>query len=70
VQIDDRPERIGLRYLADVGLVGDASPSMQMGDLATLTQERLPVKLVATSPYGVVERVKEKVTDALRGDGD
>jgi pyruvate dehydrogenase (quinone) len=29
VQIDDRPERIGLRYPADVGLVGDARATLQ-----------------------------------------
>jgi pyruvate dehydrogenase (quinone)/pyruvate oxidase len=29
VQIDDRPERIGLRYPADVGLVGDARLTLQ-----------------------------------------
>ena len=29
VQIDDRPERIGLRYPADVGLVGDAKATLQ-----------------------------------------
>jgi pyruvate dehydrogenase (quinone) len=36
VQIDDRPERIGLRYPADVGLVGDARATLRAlaGDLA------------------------------------
>jgi pyruvate dehydrogenase (quinone)/pyruvate oxidase len=29
VQIDDRPERIGLRYPADVGLVGDARATLR-----------------------------------------
>jgi pyruvate dehydrogenase (quinone)/pyruvate oxidase len=29
VQIDDRPERIGLRHPADVGLVGDAKATLQ-----------------------------------------
>jgi pyruvate dehydrogenase (quinone)/pyruvate oxidase len=29
VQIDDKPERIGLRYPADVGLVGDAKATLQ-----------------------------------------
>ena len=29
MQIDDRPERIGLRYPADVGLVGDARATLQ-----------------------------------------
>jgi pyruvate dehydrogenase (quinone)/pyruvate oxidase len=29
VQIDDQPERIGLRYPADVGLVGDAKATLQ-----------------------------------------
>jgi pyruvate dehydrogenase (quinone)/pyruvate oxidase len=29
VQIDDRPERIGLRYPADVGLVGDAKATLK-----------------------------------------
>jgi pyruvate dehydrogenase (quinone)/pyruvate oxidase len=29
VQIDDRPERIGLRYPADVGLVGDAKATLR-----------------------------------------
>ena len=29
VQIDDRPERIGLRYPADVGLVGDAQATLR-----------------------------------------
>ena len=29
VQIDDKPERIGLRYPADVGLVGDARATMR-----------------------------------------
>ncbi|MHB1569939.1 MAG: thiamine pyrophosphate-binding protein [Solirubrobacteraceae bacterium] len=29
VQIDDRPERIGLRYPADVGLVGDARETLK-----------------------------------------
>lgn len=29
VQIDDKPERIGLRYPADVGLVGDAKATMR-----------------------------------------
>jgi pyruvate dehydrogenase (quinone) len=28
VQIDDRPERIGLRYPADIGLVGDAKATL------------------------------------------
>src|SRR5204863_9323287 len=29
VQIDDKPERIGLRYPADVGLVGDAARTLR-----------------------------------------
>src|SRR5207237_146483 len=87
IQIDDRPERIGLRYPVELGLVGDAKATLQallpllrenddaafleeaqagmragwepmgepgrgghvtmmMGELATLAQERLPVKVV------------------------
>ncbi len=29
VQIDDKPERIGLRYPVDVGLVGDAQATLR-----------------------------------------
>ncbi|HZU61494.1 MAG TPA: thiamine pyrophosphate-binding protein, partial [Solirubrobacteraceae bacterium] len=38
VQIDDRPERIGLRYPAEVGLAGDAKLTLQ--ELAPLLEHR------------------------------
>ncbi len=41
VQIDDRPERIGLRYPADVGLVGDARATLvELLPLLTRNEDR------------------------------
>src|SRR6185437_7408377 len=41
VQIDDQAERIGLRYPADVGLVGDAAATLrELAPLLTRAEDR------------------------------
>jgi len=53
VQIDDKPERIGLRYPADVGLVGDAQATLRcLLPLLTRNEDR---SFLATAQAGMQE---------------
>jgi len=51
VQIDDHPERIGLRYPAEVGLAGDARATLS--ELATALTERQDRSFLETAQEGV-----------------
>jgi pyruvate dehydrogenase (quinone)/pyruvate oxidase len=51
VQIDDKPERIGLRYPADVGLVGDARATLQA--LLPLLQRNQDRAFLETAQQGM-----------------
>jgi pyruvate dehydrogenase (quinone) len=51
VQIDDRPERIGLRYPVDVGLAGDALATL--AELAGLLERRSERSFLAQAQEGV-----------------
>jgi pyruvate dehydrogenase (quinone) len=51
VQIDDRPERIGLRYPADVGLVGDCARTLR--ELLTLVEDNPDRSFLETIQNGM-----------------
>ncbi len=53
VQLDDKPERIGLRYPADVGLVGDARATLR--ELAPLLKHNEDRSFLETAQAGVRE---------------
>jgi pyruvate dehydrogenase (quinone)/pyruvate oxidase len=53
VQIDDKPERIGLRYPADIGLVGDAGATLR---------ELLPL-LAQNDDRDFLERIQSSVAE-------
>src|SRR5206468_963606 len=66
VQIDDKADRIGLRYPVDVGLVGDARPTLKA--LGKLLQRKEDRSFLEKAQQGMKEWWDLMETRALRDD--
>ncbi|HJU11979.1 MAG TPA: thiamine pyrophosphate-dependent enzyme, partial [Candidatus Binataceae bacterium] len=67
VQIDDRPERIGLRYPVDIGLVGDAKATLR--EWLPMLPQNDDVSFLRTAQDGVREwwtLMEERGTQSMR----
>ena len=66
VQVDDKPDRIGLRYPVDVGLVGDAKPTA--AQLLRFIERRKDRSFLEKAQAGMKEWWKLMETRAMRDD--
>lgn len=66
VQIDDKPDRIGLRYPVEVGLVGDARPALQA--LSRLVERKTDRSFLETAQAGMVDWWELMRSRAMRDD--
>jgi pyruvate dehydrogenase (quinone)/pyruvate oxidase len=66
VQIDDKPDRIGLRYPVEVGLVGDARAALQA--LSRLVERKSDRSFLETAQAGMVDWWELMRSRAMRDD--
>jgi pyruvate dehydrogenase (quinone)/pyruvate oxidase len=66
VQIDDKPDRIGLRYPVDVGLVGDAKPTVAA--LSRFVERKTDRSFLEQAQAGMKEWWELMRTRAMRDD--
>lgn len=66
VQIDDKPDRIGLRYPVDVGLVGDAKPTVAA--LSRFVERKTDRSFLEEAQAGMKEWWELMRTRAMRDD--